>query len=161
MQSRIGLVVVAVGFAALLAVGAPKAAPKFRATTLEGELFTTESVKGKVVLIQFWTTWCPYCRQEQDTVDTLTREFADKGLVVLAVNVGESKKKVRQYLKESPRACKIVLTEDTNLAAMYATDSYPIYVLIDRDGNIAGKQDGAGGEGALRDLLFKAGLDSE
>jgi hypothetical protein len=49
--------------------------------------------------------------------------------------------------------------EDTNLAAMYAATSYPIYVVIDRDGNIAGTQRGAGGEEALRRLLARGGLD--
>ena len=113
------------------------------------------------MLLQFWTTWCPYCRKDQDAVEALVRDFDASGLVVLAVNVGESKKKVKQYLADSPRTCKIVLTADTNLAALYAATSYPLYVLIDRDGNIAGQQDGAAGEAALRRLLAKAGLKSE
>jgi len=71
------------------------------------------------------------------------------------------RKKVKRYLEESPRACKIVLTEDTNLAAVYAAKTYPLYVLVDRDGFIAGTQNGAGGESALRRLLKKAGLASK
>ena len=51
--------------------------------------------------------------------------------------------------------------EDTNLAALYAARSYPLYVLIDRDGNVVGRQKGAAGEAALRRLLNKAGLDGE
>jgi thiol-disulfide isomerase/thioredoxin len=136
-------------------------APRFRAKTLDGETFTNESVKGKVVLLQFWTTWCKFCRGEQDLVDQINKEFADKGLLVLAVDVAESKKKVKKYLEENPRAVRIVLTEDTNLAAMYAATSYPIYVVIDREGNIAGTQRGAGGERALRRLLSRAGLESD
>jgi uncharacterized membrane protein len=53
------------------------------------------------------------------------------------------------------------MMEDTNLAAMYQANVYPIYVVIDRDGNIAGTQRGAGGEEALRRLLARAGLESE
>ena len=136
-------------------------APRFSATTLTGEKFTNASVKGKVVLLQFWTTWCPYCRREQKIVDALDKELAAKGLVVLAINVGESKKTVNKYLQESPRACKIVLNDDTNLAAMFATKSFPVYVTIDKDGNIGGTQRGAGGERALRHLLRRAGLTSE
>jgi thiol-disulfide isomerase/thioredoxin len=136
-------------------------APRFAAKTLTGEKFTNESVKGKVVLLEFWTTWCPYCRREQALVDQIDHEFAGKGLVVLAVDVGESKGKVRKYLSDNPRACRIVLTEDTNLAAMYAATSYPVYVAIDREGNIAGIQRGAGGEDALRTLLNKAGLETD
>jgi thiol-disulfide isomerase/thioredoxin len=136
-------------------------APRFRAKTLDGETFTNDSVKGKVVLLQFWTTWCQYCRREQPVVDDINKEFADKGLVLLAVNVGESKKKVKKFLEENPRSVRIVLTEDTNLAAMYAATAFPIYVAIDREGNIAGMQRGAGGERALRALLSRAGLESD
>jgi len=136
-------------------------APRFHAKTITGESFTNESIKGKVVLLQFWTTWCPYCRKEQSLVDEIDREFAGKGVVVLAVDVGENKKKVKQYLQEHPRSCRIVLTEDTNLAAMYAANSYPIYVVIDKDGNIAGEQRGAAGERGLRGLLRRAGVEAE
>jgi thiol-disulfide isomerase/thioredoxin len=139
----------------------PERAPRFHAKTLDGKTFTNDSVKGKVLLLQFWTTWCTYCRREQPIVDDINKEFADKGLVLLAVNVGESKKTVKKYLQENPRSVRIVLTEDTNLAAMYAATAFPIYVLIDRDGNIAGIQRGAGGERALRGLLSRAGLESD
>jgi thiol-disulfide isomerase/thioredoxin len=144
--------------AATLAAQEREAAPHFRARTLDGQQFNNQSVKGKVVLLEFWTTWCPYCRQEQLLIDQVTHEFADKGLIVLAVDVGESKKTVKKYLQESPRACPIVLTEDTNLAAMYEAKSYPIYVVIDREGDIAGIQRGAAGEDALRDLLHRGGM---
>jgi thiol-disulfide isomerase/thioredoxin len=136
-------------------------APRFHAKTTSGESYSNESIKGKVVLLEFWTTWCPYCKKEEALVDGLDHEFADKGLVVLAVDVAESKKKVRRYLEQNPRTCRIVLTEDTNLAAMYQANRYPIYVVIDRDGNIAGEQRGAAGERALRGLLRRAGVGTE
>lgn len=145
----------------LAAFGAVDPAPRFNAKTLDGEKFNNENIRGKVVLLQFWATWCRYCRSDESAVNSITREFADKGLIVLAVNAGESKRKVKDYLSRSPRACKIVLMEDTNLAAMYAAKSYPIYVLIDREGNIAGIQKGAGGEKLLRRFLTRAGLNSE
>jgi thiol-disulfide isomerase/thioredoxin len=135
-------------------------APRFSAKTTEGEKFSNESIKGKVVLLEFWTTWCGFCAQEAGFVDKLGHELADKGLVLLAVNVGESKKTVKKYLDLHPRNCKIVLMEDTNLAAMYQATVYPIYVVIDRDGNIVGTQRGAGGEPALRRLIAKAGIGS-
>jgi thiol-disulfide isomerase/thioredoxin len=113
------------------------------------------------VLLQVWTTWCQYCRSEQEFVDEIEVEFRDKGLVVLAVNVGESKKTVKKYLEQNPRKCRIVLTEDTNLAARFEAKTYPIYVVIDREGHVAATQNGAGGEGALFDLLSQAGLESE
>lgn len=140
------------------AIDAPREpAPRFYAKSLDGEKFTNDSIKDKVVLIQFWTTWCRYCRKDQPAVDELANEFGDR-LVVLAVNMGESKRKVREYLEGSPRACKIILAEDTNLAAALGADSFPKYVVIDRRGGIAGVQDGAGGVEPLRDLVNKAGL---
>jgi thiol-disulfide isomerase/thioredoxin len=134
-------------------------APRFNATTTTGEKFNNASIKGKVVLLEFWTTWCTYCENERPYVERLNEEFGDKGLIILAVNVGEGKKTVKKYMEEHPRKTRIVLTENTNLAAMFAAKSYPIYVVIDREGNISGKQDGASGESTLRDLVASGGLE--
>jgi thiol-disulfide isomerase/thioredoxin len=136
-------------------------APRFRAKTTNGDQFNNASVKGKVVLFEFWTTWCKYCEEEASLVDDIAKEFADKGLIVLAVDVLETDQKVKKYLVEHPRSVPIVLTKDTNLAAMYNAQSYPIYVLIDRDGNITAEQRGAGGETSLRRMLKRAGLESK
>jgi hypothetical protein len=90
-------------------------------------------------------------------VDSVAQDLAGEGLVVLAVNVGESKRKVKRYLQESPRSFKIALTEDTNLAAAFAARGFPFYVLIDREGRIAATQRGSGGEQASYRLLGKVG----
>ncbi len=136
-------------------------APRFVARTTDGEKYTNDSLKGKVVLIEFWATWCQYCKKDEGALESLTSEFKKDGLVVLAVDMGEPKRKVKKYLEGSPRSCKIVLAEDTTLAAICEAKTYPLYVLIDREGNIAGTQHGAAGESALRRLLSKAGLSSE
>ncbi len=73
-------------------------APHFSATTTAGEKFNNESIKGKVVLLEFWTTWCGFCADEAAFVDKIGKEFAPKGLVLLAIDVGESKKTVKKYL---------------------------------------------------------------
>jgi thiol-disulfide isomerase/thioredoxin len=140
-------------------IGQP--APRFHAKTTTGEQFNNDSIKGKVVLFEFWTTWCKYCDEEAAMVDNIAREFSGKGLIVLAVNVLEPDQKVKKYLAEHPRSVPIVLTKDTNLAAMYNAQVYPIYVVIDRDGNIADEQRGAAGERALRGMLRQAGLKSQ
>ena len=136
-------------------------APRFSAVTTTGEKFNNASIKGKVVLLEFWTTWCKYCDEEAGYVDKLDKEYRDKGLIVLAINVGESKKVVKKFLEAHPRSCRIVLMEDTNLAAMYQATVYPIYVVIDKDGNISDEQRGAGGEEALRRLLEPAGIGAK
>ena len=155
-RTCVSLLILALATSSFAGGGEP--APNFNAKTTVGEKFTNDSLKGHVVLLQFWTTWCPYCRREQPIVDDLDKEFRDQGLVVLAVDVNESKKKVKQYLEQNPRSCRVVLTEDTNLAAMYGANSFPIYVVIDREGNVVATQHGAGGERALRSMLARAGL---
>src|SRR6266852_8267000 len=77
------------------ATKAKEPAPRFNATTTDGEKFSNVSIKGKVVLLEFWTTWCSFCAVEAPFVDKINREFAGKDLIVLAVNVGESKKTVK------------------------------------------------------------------
>ena len=141
------------------ATAANEPAPRFNAVTTTGEKFNNASIKGKVVLLEFWTTWCKFCVAEADYVDRLDKEYRDKGLIVLAINVGESKKLVKKHLEQHPRSCRIVLMEDTNLAAMYEATVYPIYVVIDKDGNISDEQRGAGGESALRNLVAQAGME--
>jgi thiol-disulfide isomerase/thioredoxin len=135
-------------------------APRFRAKTTGGELFNNNSVKGKVVLFEFWTTWCKYCEEEATLVDDIAKEFKNKDLIVLAVDVLEPDQRVKQYLVEHPRSVPIVLTKDTNLAAMYNAQVYPIYVVVDREGNIAAEQRGAAGERGLRRMLRDAGLEA-
>jgi thiol-disulfide isomerase/thioredoxin len=136
-------------------------APRFRAKTTAGEQFNNDSVKGKVVLFEFWTTWCKYCEGEAEIVDDIAKEFSSKGLIVLAVDVLEPDQRVKKYIADHPRSVPIVLTKDTNLAAMYNAQVYPIYVVVDRDGNIAGEQRGAAGDRGLRRMLKQAGLESQ
>ena len=143
---------------ACTAIDTRQPAPKFQGKTLDGERFDNQSLKGKVVLLQAWTTWCGYCRREQPILDALLKEFKPKGLVILAVNVGEDRAKVKGYLERSPRACKVVLSEDTNLASMFPGNGFPQYVLIDRESKVVDGQEGAGGESALRELLRQADL---
>jgi thiol-disulfide isomerase/thioredoxin len=136
-------------------------APRFRAKTMSGEQFNNESTKGKVVLFEFWTTWCKYCEQDSEAVDGIAQEFKNKDLIVLAVDVLEPDQKVKKYLADHPRTVPVVLTKDTNLAAMYDAQVYPIYVVVDRDGNIAAEQRGAVGSRGIHRMLRRAGLESD
>jgi thiol-disulfide isomerase/thioredoxin len=93
--------IVAASSGILFGIDTREPAGRFKAKTLDGETFDNASVAGKVVLIQFWATWCQYCKSDEPAVEKMTREFADRGLIVPAVDVGESKKKVKQYLQNS------------------------------------------------------------
>lgn len=146
--------------ASLQAISADEPLPHFAARTLDGERITTESVKGKVLLLDFWATWCPPCKSEEPVIESVIKDFAKDGLLVVAVNMGEPRRKVKKYLESSPRSSKVVLAEDTTLAAICDARSYPLYVLVDREGQVVGVQKGAAGESALRRLLSKAGLEA-
>lgn len=133
-----------------------QSAPRFTARTTDGEKFTNATLKGSVVLLQFWATWCGVCREDQSMVDSINEEFANRGPVVLAVNIGESKRTVKHYLDARPRSCKIVLGEDTNLAAIFPSRGVPDYVLIDRDGKVLAAKGWRWG--ALVTLQFEQGI---
>lgn len=132
-------------------------APQFTVRTLDGQLFSNSS--GSVILLQFWATWCPHCREDQAALDNVAAEFADQGLAVLAVNVGEPEETVKNYLRTNPRSCPIALDPSSSLASRFgAANSFPHYILIDQNGRIVGTQRGAGGEQNLLYLLGRAGL---
>jgi thiol-disulfide isomerase/thioredoxin len=146
------------GLWALVHAVTAEPAPDFTARAISGQTFTNRSLRGSVVLVQFWTTWCPVCRSDESAVDVINSEFARDGLVVLAVDVNEPEATVREYLQRRRRSCPVVLTEDTDLVAKYKPHSFPMYVVFDRDGNVAGTQSGGGGEASLRQLLRRAGV---
>jgi thiol-disulfide isomerase/thioredoxin len=133
--------------------------PSFRAKSMDGEIYTNDSIKDKPVLIQFWTTWCGVCRGDQSAVDEVTRKYKEKGLLVLAVSVEESADTVKSYLQKSPRAPKIVLTEDTTLVSTLRPRAFPSYVLLNKQGKAVAVQEGGGGLSALQGMLKRVGLD--
>ncbi len=135
--------------------------PAYRAKSMKGENLDNAALVGKPALIQLWATWCGYCRKDQPIVEKLADEFRAQGLVVVAVNVGEAREKVEAYLKTNPRpSVKHVLSPDTSLPALIAPQGFPFYVLLDKEGKVAGVQAGSGGEPSLREMLTEVGLGS-
>jgi S-formylglutathione hydrolase len=74
------------------AIDSREEVPRFRAKTLDGQTLSNDALIGKVVLLQFWTTWCPYCKRDQPVVDRFASEFRDQEFAVLGIDAGESKK---------------------------------------------------------------------
>lgn len=143
---------------ACAALEAGQDAPRFVTSTLDGQKFTNASLDGSVTLLQFWATWCPHCRADQPAVDEVDRKFAGQGLVVLAIDVGESPATVAKYLRENPRTVRIALDQHKQLPRRFGMKGYPYYVLIDRQGRVAGTAEGEVGEKGLLALLSRAGL---
>jgi thiol-disulfide isomerase/thioredoxin len=130
---------------------------QYKATTIDGNQITSESLYDQIVLVQLWATWCPHCRKDQGPVDRIARSFGSDGVVVLAVDLDESEKTVTQYLKASPRSCPIILSKDTNLATLFAKRTLPSYIVL-RNGVIVGSDHGEIGEKGLLTLLNRAGV---
>ncbi len=112
---------------------------------------------GKVVLLDFWTSWCGPCKQEFPIIEKLHREFRSKGLVVLGVNVGEDKETVDKVHLPYP---SLQLEATDEALKSLSINAYPTLVLIDRTGKVAFYDVGVKGEASLRSALAKTGIKS-
>jgi len=131
--------------------------PDFKGKTIDGESFSKESLRGKPVLIQFWATWCGYCRRDQPSVESIAAAHRGR-LTVLAVSVREPERTVRKYLSESPRRSMVVLSKDTNLTDIFNPEGFPHYIMLSAEGRPLAEQRGSAGMPGLLRLLERAGL---
>lgn len=121
-------------------VSAAESAPDFELNTLDNRTVILSSHKGnKKVLLVFWTTWCPFCRDQLDIINDKHQELAEEGVEVLAINAGESSAKVKRFLADKNVPYNILLDEDHSVARLYKVIGVPTYILIDKDGQIVFK----------------------
>lgn len=105
---------------------------------LDGAETSLEDHRGKLVLLNFWATWCPPCREEMPSMQILYDELADQGLEILAVDVLETEDLVRDYVNQFGFTYKILLDRQGRVAARYAVRAFPTTYIIDRDLNVIG-----------------------
>lgn len=116
-----------------------KPAPDFTLTTLDGEEASLSDYEGKIVMINFWATWCTYCDQEMPDLQRLYDENKDDDFVLLAVNVGESHKVAKDYIDEGGYTFPVVLDEDRTVSQkQYFVSAFPTSYFIDTEGNLIG-----------------------
>ncbi len=121
---------------ALIRVG--QVPPDFSVTTLEGKSFTLSACKGKVVLLNFFATWCSACKAElPDLQKNVWERFNKAGLVVLAVGREHSREEVEAFRKENGYTFDFAPDPDRGVFKLYATKNIPRNVLIGKDGRIA------------------------
>lgn len=118
-------------------------APDFRLQSLDGEMVNLSDLRGKVVLLNFWATWCGPCRTEMPYLEEVHLKWMDRGLVLLAINVGESIPEIEDFMREFNLTLPVLLDRDMGVTRTYNITGYPTTFLIDKNGIIQGKQIGA------------------
>ena len=118
-------------------IHAGEVAPDFTVEMLDGSKVTLSELRGKVVLVGFWATWCPPCRQElshmqKDVID----RFAGKELVVLPISRGEKRQTVEEYIAKMGYTFPIGLDGDQSIYKKYATNYIPRSFVVGRDGKV-------------------------
>jgi len=125
-------------------------APEFSLKALDGKEVALNALRGKVVFLNFWATWCPPCKAEMPSIEMVHKRFKDKGLVVLAVDFQEDKKSVQRFIKKGGYTFTVLLDPDGAVTGFYKAIYIPITYIIDRNGRIVGRamgmRDWAGNE---------------
>lgn len=111
-------------------------APDFTVVLLDEKILAMDDLRGRPIILNFWATWCAPCRQEMPLIEALYTDRAEDGLVVLAINYGESEDTVTDFMAEAAYTFPIALDPDLTLAQSYLVRGMPTTYFIDRDGVI-------------------------
>jgi thiol-disulfide isomerase/thioredoxin len=114
----------------------PLASQDFTLPTLDGHSMKLSSLRGSVVLLNFWATWCPPCQAEIPSMESFFGKLKDKGLKILAVDVGENKTKVQDFVKKTGMKVTVLLDVDGQIGQLYGAQSIPTTYVIGAKGDI-------------------------
>ncbi len=134
-------------------------APDFIAYTLTGEAARLSDYAGKPVVINFWATWCPPCRQELPGFENAWQQYGDDVVFLMVECGGESVDEVESFIAEGGYTFPVYVDSDGSGAAAYGINAIPVTALVDAEGNLFTYQVGAVEEDSLRaaiDLLLNA-----
>jgi peroxiredoxin len=120
--------------AASVAAGAPAAA--FQLPAALGDPVSLADLKGQVVLINFWASWCGPCRQEMPVLDQLYRRYKAAGFTLLGVNVEPKSADALGFLKATPVSFPILFDTQSKVSTLYEVSGMPSTVIVDRKGNV-------------------------
>lgn len=124
------------------ATGTGSMAPEIAAADLDGKGVRLSKLRGKVVLVDFWASWCAPCREELPVLDALYKKYRARGLEVIAVNQDRSRAKLTQFLRRVPLSFPVVHDENGSVAGRYSPPKMPSSYLIDRRGLVRHVQAG-------------------
>jgi peroxiredoxin len=108
--------------------------PEFNGRMASGQEVSLASLEGKVVLLNFWATWCLECRPEMSAFERLHRELTPQGLAVLGINAREGTATIREFAKELGLTFPLILDANGTINAAYGVIGLPTTFLIGRDG---------------------------
>lgn len=117
-------------------------APDFELKTVEGNSIKLSSLKGKKVILNFWATWCPPCRQEMPDMEKFYTENKDSGIEILAVNLLQTEKgpaEVSAFIQDFGITFPVVVDEQGSVGKLYKVSSIPASFIIDSEGVIQRK----------------------
>jgi cytochrome c biogenesis protein CcmG/thiol:disulfide interchange protein DsbE len=123
-------------------VGVGDTAPDFRVKTESGAVITPREFGGKVLILNFWASWCTPCIQEMPSLNRIQQMFASQGLVVLGVNVDSKEELYRNMLKRFQITFQTVRDPEENINYRYGTYKIPESYIIDRNGKVVQKYAG-------------------
>lgn len=131
-------------------------APDFTLQNLDGEMVTLSELRGEVVLINFWATWCGPCRQEMPAIEA---RYNRGGFQVLAVDFGETAEQVQGFLDEIGVLLPVLLDSDGAVQELYRVRGYPSTFIIDENGIVRFFHIGQMGEADLQSYLSQLGIN--
>ncbi len=121
-----------------------QAAPDFTLKDFAGKPVALADLRGKVVIVNFWATWCPPCREEMPSMEQLHRELADEGLVLLAINIEKNgRETVPKLLADNPHSFPILFDDQETVQKRYGVYKFPESFIVRKDGVISDKVIGA------------------
>jgi peroxiredoxin len=144
-----------------LQVGTQKGqlAPEFELEDLSGQSVKLSDYRGQVVLINFWATWCGYCRTEFPEIQRAYEGNHDKGFVVLAVNVQDRKQSVQAYVQELGLTFPVLLDPFGRASGPYKARGLPTSYFVDQQGVIVLKKVGPVDGSIIEQVLVQAGVE--
>jgi peroxiredoxin len=134
-----------------------RARAEFVLSDLQGKTWDLRKLRGKVVLVNFWATWCPPCRKEMPDLEALYERFKDRGFVVLAIT-DEDAGKVKAFLADKKIAYPILLDPGAKTQEPFAVHGIPKNFVFDRDGKLVAQSIDMRTRGQFLDMLASAGL---
>jgi thiol-disulfide isomerase/thioredoxin len=131
-----------------------------------GRIVDLQDLKGKVVVIDFWASWCRPCRQEMPVLEALHEKYAADGLVIIGINIDSSVKKMNKFLEGAPVSFRIVHDRKLEIASRYEPPTMPSSYFISRDGKVRyihkgfSNEDAPGFEARIKTLLADASTET-